>query len=284
MVGQTEQLVPADRRIYALRDATGTVPSIPLISSSIMSKKLAEDLDGLLLDVKVGSGAFMKNVGDATALAETMVGIGRAHDTPVTALLTNMDEPLGRMVGNANEIIESVDVLKGSGPEDVTDLTMRFATEMLVLSGMTDADEASAAVNNAVTTGAAYETFVKLVERQGGDPAAIEDVQLLPKAPHTERITAASDGYVSRCDAYEIGLASVRLGAGRSRKEDDIDPGVGIEVLVRVGDPVSAGDPLVEITYRDSASLASAQSVLSNTFVISEQPVARGDLILGEVR
>ena len=284
MVGQTEQLVPADRRIYALRDATGTVPSIPLISSSIMSKKLAEDLDGLLLDVKVGSGAFMKNVEDATTLARTMVDIGKAHDTAVTALLTNMDEPLGRMVGNANEIIESIEVLRGSGPEDVTALTMRFATEMLVLSGVTDVGEASTAVSHAVTSGAAYETFVKLVERQGGDPAAIEDVRLLPKAPHSERITAAGDGYITRCDAYEIGLASVRLGAGRSRKEDDIDPGVGIEVLVRVGDAVSARDPLAEVTYRDSESLASALSVLSDTFGISDQPVARGELILGEVR
>ncbi|KAA3635818.1 MAG: thymidine phosphorylase, partial [Armatimonadetes bacterium] len=230
MVGQTDRLVPADRRIYALRDATGTVPSVPLIASSIMSKKLAEDLDGLLLDVKVGSGAFMKTVANATELAETMVGIGESHDTPVTALLTNMDQPLGRAVGNSNEIAESVDVLKGEGPPDVTELTTTFAVEMLLLAGDTDRKAAEASVATAIRSGAAYDVLLRLVVAQGGDPATIEDTTLLPSAPYTHVIAADADGYLSRCDAYEIGTASVRLGAGRATKDDEIDHGVGIMI------------------------------------------------------
>jgi pyrimidine-nucleoside phosphorylase len=284
MVGQTERLVPADRRIYALRDASGTVPSIPLISSSIMSKKLAEDLDGLLLDVKVGSGAFMKTITEATHLAETMVGIGASGGVPVTAILTNMDQPLGQMVGNANEIIESIDVLRGEGPADVTALTTRFAAEMLVLTGTYSDDQALEKVRKVIDSGDAYELFLKLVERQGGDPASIENTKLLPSAPHNATITADRSGYIGRCDAYEVGLASVRLGAGRARKEDEVDPGVGLEISVKVGDEVNAGDTLAIMTYRDEARRASAQSVLGTTFVITDEPVARSELIMGEVR
>lgn len=284
MFGQTEHLVPADRRIYALRDSTGTVPSVPLISSSIMSKKLAEDIDGLLLDVKVGSGAFMKNLTDAKELAQTMVGIGSTNDTPVTAILTSMEQPLGRMVGNANEIIESIEVLKGGGPEDVVTLTTTFAAEMLVLGGLATRRDAPQIVENAITSGDAYEVFLKLVEHQGGDPRTIENTELLPRAPYTATITSNRDGYIARCDAYEVGLASVRLGAGRARKGDAIDPGVGLEIHVDIGDEVSEGDPLVTITYRDDATFESAESVLGNTFSVSDEPVARSDLILGEVR
>lgn len=284
MVGQTERLVPADRQIYALRDASGTVPSIPLIASSIMSKKLAEDLDGLLLDVKVGSGAFMKIVSDATELAETMVGIGASHDTPVTALLTNMDQPLGRAVGNANEIAESVDVLRGQGPPDVAELTTRFATEMLMLAGKTDRASAESAVTAAIESGAAYDVLLRLVAAQGGDPATIEDTSLLPSAPNTHTIAADFDGYLSRCDAYEIGMASVRLGAGRATKDDQIDPGVGIMIEADIGDAVVAGQPIAIVRYRTEDSLTSALSVLKNTFDISEEPVPIPNLILGEVR
>jgi pyrimidine-nucleoside phosphorylase len=284
MVGQTDRLVPADRRIYELRDATGTVPSVPLISSSIMSKKLAEDLDGLLLDVKVGSGAFMKTVAEATELATTMVGVGASHNTPVTAILTNMDQPLGRAVGNANEIVESVEVLRGGGPADVTELTRLLAVEMLVLSGVESRSGAESAVETAVTSGAAYDVFMKLVERQGGDPAAIENLNLLPTAPGEHVITAQTDGFVSRCDAYEIGLASVRLGAGRAKKDDDVDHGVGLTIDVNIGDAVVASQPLATITYRDERSLGSALSVLTDTFVISTEPVESLDLILGELK
>ena len=284
MVGQTETLVPADRKIYALRDATGTVPSVPLISSSVMSKKLAEGLDGLLLDVKVGSGAFMKTVEDAAALAATMVGIGGSHGTPVTALLTNMSQPLGRAVGNANEIAESVDVLRGEGPEDVRSLTVRFAAEMLLLAGELNIESATVRATNAIESGAAMEIMMKLVERQGGDPAVIENTDLLPSAAHEHVLVAPRDGVVSRCDAYDIGVAGVRLGAGRAAKEDDVDPGVGFLIEAKVGDVIGEGEPLVRIAYNDEARLRSAIEALQEAWEIGDEPEAAGDLILGEIR
>jgi pyrimidine-nucleoside phosphorylase len=284
MVGQTETLVPADRRIYALRDATGTVPSVPLISSSIMSKKLAEDLDGLLLDVKVGSGAFMKTVADARALAETMVGIGASHGTPVAALLTDMSQPLGRAVGNANEMAESVDILRGKGPEDVKALTIRFAVEMLLLAGARDIDEATADVLNAIESGSAFEVMIELTERQGGDPAVIEDTSLLPEASQEYLVVADRPGIVSQCDAFDIGIASVRLGAGRATKEDQVDPSVGFVIEAKVGDPVEKGDVLARIAYNDESKLQSALDMLDKAWEISQEAVPPIDLILGEIR
>lgn len=284
MVGQTETLVPADRRIYALRDATGTVPSVPLISSSIMSKKLAEDLDGLLLDVKVGSGAFMKTVADATTLAETMVGIGASHDTPVTAILTDMSQPLGRAVGNANEIAESVDILRGEGPEDVRRLTIRFAAEMLVLSGDHDLDDATSRAMNAIESGSAYEIMIKLTQRQGGDPAVIENTDLLPHAAHEHVILAKRSGVVTRCDAYDIGAAGVRLGGGRATKDDIIDPSVGFLIEAKVGEAVDKGDLLARIAYNDETKLQSALLALDNAWEIGDEPPSADDLILGEIR
>lgn len=284
MVGQTETLVPADRRIYALRDATGTVPSVPLISSSIMSKKLAEDLDGLLLDVKVGSGAFMKTIKDATTLAQTMVGIGASHGTPVTALLTDMSQPLGRTVGNANEIIESVEVLRGGGPEDVRSLTVRFATEMLMLSGDDDVDAATSRALQAIDSGAAYEVMLKLTERQGGDPATIENTELLPRAAYEHAVVAVRPGVVTRCDAFDIGIAGVRLGGGRATKEDIVDPGVGFFIEAKVGDTVEEGDLLARIAYNDESRLQSALGVLDNAWEISDEATEPTDLILGEIR
>ncbi|MEE8456480.1 MAG: thymidine phosphorylase [Acidimicrobiia bacterium] len=284
MVGQTETLVPADRRIYALRDATGTVPSVPLISSSIMSKKLAEDLDGLLLDVKVGSGAFMKTVADATTLAETMVGIGASHDTPVTAILTDMSQPLGRTVGNANEIAESVDILRGEGPEDVRRLTIRFAAEMLVLSGNHDLDDAASRAMNAIESGSAYEIMIKLIQRQGGDPAVIENTDLLPHAAHEHVILAKRSGVVTRCDAYDIGAAGVRLGGGRATKDDIIDPSVGFLIEAKVGEAVDEGDLLARIAYNDETKLQSALLALDNAWEIGDDPPSAHDLILGKIQ
>jgi pyrimidine-nucleoside phosphorylase len=283
MVGQSETLVPADRRIYALRDTTGTVPSIPLISSSIMSKKLAEDLDGLLLDVKVGSGAFMKTREDAELLARTMVGIGRSASTPVTAILTDMSQPLGRAVGNANEIVESIAVLKGEGPDDVTELTMRFAAEMLHLAGLGESDDTRAMAEDAVTSGAAFEVMLRLTERQGGDPRSIEDPSRLPTAKHEYVIAARQDGWITRCDALDIGLASVRLGAGRSTKDDVIDPAVGFSIEAKIGDSVSVGDPLARIAWNDQAALDSALSVLDDAWHISDGPAPKPDLIMGVI-
>lgn len=284
MVGQTETLVPADRRIYALRDATGTVPSIPLISSSIMSKKLAEDLDGLLLDVKVGSGAFMKSEAEATKLARTMVGIGAGHDTPVTAILTNMDQPLGTEVGNANEIQESITVLKGGGPKDIRELTLLFASEMLVLAGEADTQEARSQAEAAITSGRALEVMARVVELQGGDPACIEDPSLLEIAPNKHIIEADTDGWVTACDAYAIGTAAVRLGAGRATKEDVIDPGVGFSIRAKIGDPVVKGQPLAVVSYRETGKLDSALLAMAEAWSIDEEQPSIPDLVLGTVR
>ena len=280
MTGQSEWLVPADQRIYALRDATGTVPCKNLISSSIMSKKLAEDLDGLVLDVKVGSGAFMKKKEHATVLARTMIGIGRSYETPVTALLTDMSQPLGRAVGNANEIRESIEILRGEGPEDSTALTEILAIEMLMLAGEDDRQVARSRVQNAVSTGAAMEVLVELVRRQGGDPRAIEDPSRLPQPPSEHAITAERDGFVVRCDALSIGKASVRLGGGRASKEDAIDPAVGFEIEAKTGMLVAKGDILARVGYRESSRLESALSVLQDAWVIADEPVEQPDLVL----
>ncbi len=283
MVGQSEALVPADRRIYALRDASGTVPSIPLISSSIMSKKLAEDLDGLLLDVKVGSGAFMKTKEDAEELARTMVGIGDAHGTRVTALLTDMSQPLGRAVGNANEIVESIETLRGEGPADVRALTVEFATEMLVLAGHDDREAARHAVVHAIESGDALETMKALTARQGGDVRYIDDPSLFEPAPHEHLVTAAGAGFVHRCDALSIGLAAVRLGAGRATKEEEIDPSVGILVEAKVGDPVATGDVLARIAYRTEDRLERALAVLDDAWDIASEPSTEPELIKGVI-
>ncbi len=284
MVGQTETLVPADRRIYALRDATGTVPSVPLISSSIMSKKLAEDLDGLLLDVKVGLGAFMKSQEDAEELARTMVNIGASHGTPVTAILTNMNQPLGVAVGNANEIRESIDILKGGGPADIKELTLLFASEMLVLAGETDTKTARSLAESAITSGRALEVMARFTELQGGDPACIEDPTLLEIAPNEHVIEAEADGWVTACDAYAIGTAAVRLGAGRAVKEDVIDPGVGFSIRAKIGDPVAKGQPLAVVSYRDTHRLESALVAIDRAWSIGEEPPPVPDLVLTTIR
>jgi pyrimidine-nucleoside phosphorylase len=282
LAGQSETLVPADRKIYALRDATGTVESIPLISSSIMSKKLAEDLDGLVLDVKVGSGAFMKDVESATQLAHTMIGIGAAHGTPVVAVLTDMDQPLGRAVGNANEIAESLDVLEGHGPPDVTELTMLLGEEMLVLADPgRDRGEARQALDEAVASGRALEVFASVVEAQGGNPRVVTDRSLLDVAPHARPITASRNGYVTRCDAMAVGVAAVRLGAGRAAKEDEVDHGVGITLSAKRGDRVDAGDLLGEVRYRDEHRLAAALALLDEAWEISDEPPPQRPLVLG---
>ena len=285
LAGQSETLVPADRRLYALRDATGTVPSIPLIASSIMSKKLAEGLDALVLDVKVGRGAFMKEIGGGRLLAETMVSIGAAHHTTVTAILTDMSQPLGREVGNACEIAESVEVLRGGGPADLLEVTYRLGEEMLILGGISgDRDDARARLEGAVSTGAAFEKFLEVVAAQDGDPSVLMDPGLLPRAPHEHVITAAESGFVTRCDALDIGVAAMRLGAGRENKEDDIDPGVGITVLAKVGEAVAAGQPLARLRYGDETRLPEPEGLVRQAFVVSPSPPEPPTLIYGEVR
>ncbi|MGA9597698.1 MAG: thymidine phosphorylase, partial [Acidimicrobiia bacterium] len=281
--GQSESLAPADRRIYALRDSTGTVPSLPLIASSIMSKKLAEGIDGLVLDIKTGTGAFMKDEASARALAETMVDIGAAHGTRVVATLTAMDQPLGREIGNGNEINESLDVLADAGPDDVVELTYHLGADMLLLGGIAaDRDEALASLHNAVSSGAAMEKFQEVIVAQGGNPAVAEDRSLLPTAPLRYEVTAPETGHITGCDAYDIGVAAVRLGAGRSRKEDDIDPGVGISLAAKIGSRVDRGDILAVVTYRDQERLESALPLLERAFVIGA-PQPTPELVIGQV-
>jgi pyrimidine-nucleoside phosphorylase len=281
--GQSETMAPADRRIYALRDSTGTVPSLPLIASSIMSKKLAEGIDGLVLDVKTGSGAFMRNEPDARRLAETMVGIGATHGTRVVATLTGMDQPLGVEVGNANEIAESLDVLADGGPADVVELTYSLAADMLILAGVDqDREVALERLRRAVSTGAAMEKFQDVIVAQDGNPAVAEDRSLLPKAPEQWDLLATRDGVVTRCDARDIGVAGVRLGAGRERKEDTVDPGVSISVLAKIGDNVAAGEPLASIAYRDQSRLEAAKPLLERAWEIGEA-AAEPKLVIGRV-
>ncbi len=280
LAGQSETLVPADRRIYALRDVTGTVPSIPLIASSIMSKKLAEGLDALVLDVKVGSGAFMRDIVRARELARTMVGIGAAHGTPVTALITDMSQPLGRAVGNANEIAESLEVLRGGGPADLVEVTYQLGVAMLLAGGAApDPDAAQRMLHAAVADGSAFAKFEEVVIAQGGDPAVLHDPSLLPSAPEEFVVAASRDGIVQRCDALLLGVAAVRLGAGRMTKEEAVDPGVGFTVCVKVGDAVSAGDPLIRIRWRHAARLAEARALVDHAIGIGDTAASPPPLV-----
>jgi len=280
LAGQSQKLVPADRKLYALRDATGTVPSIPLISSSIMSKKLAEGLDGLLLDVKTGLGAQMQDLGSSRELARTMVGVGASYGVDTVALITSMEQPLGREVGNANEIKESVDVLRGSGPDDVIELTLTFGEVMLELAGI---DGGRERLNEAIASGDALTKFIEVIEAQGGNSDQIRDTSLLPMARHEDVITANTAGYVQNCDARTIGIAATRLGAGREQKDDVIDPGVGITVVAKIGDFVSAGDPLAKVRYSDDSRWLAQQDQLGAAWVIGPEPTEPPSLVIERI-
>jgi pyrimidine-nucleoside phosphorylase len=280
LAGQSATMVPADRKLYALRDTTGTVPSIPLIASSIMSKKLAEGLDGLLLDVKTGAGAFMKDIVHARALAQTMVGIGASHGVKTVAFITAMDQPLGNEVGNANEIRESIDVLRGDGPADVTELTMVFGETMLELASIKDGRDR---LDEAIQSGAALRKFIEVVEAHGGDPLVIENPSLLAVAPHEAMVAAPRSGHVTGCDALTIGTVATHLGAGRERKKDTIDPGVGITLEAKHGDTVNQGDPLAIVHYSDEARWETQRENLATAWTISDEPTPRPDLIIEKI-
>ncbi|MEV0397617.1 thymidine phosphorylase [Polymorphospora rubra] len=254
-----EGLAPADRKLYALRDVTGTVEAIPLIASSIMSKKIAEGTGALVLDVKVGSGAFMKSVDDARELARTMVELGTAHGVRTVALLTDMSTPLGLAVGNAVEVTESVEVLAGGGPADVVELTLALAREMLAAAGLPDADPAAA-----LADGRAMDSWRAMIRAQGGDPDAP-----LPVARETETVRAAADGYVASVDAYAIGVAAWRLGAGRARKEDPVSAAAGIMLHRKPGDRVRAGDPLYELRTDDPSRLTTALATAAEAVTVA---------------
>jgi pyrimidine-nucleoside phosphorylase len=254
LIGQTATVVPADKKLYALRDVTATVDCIPLIASSIMSKKLAEGIDALVLDVKVGSGAFMKTIEDARILARTMVGIGREMGKKVVAILTDMEQPLGNAIGNSLEAIEAIDILKGKAPADVTECTMALTAKMLEL-GKVAADEkqARAMLEKSVADGSALRKFAEIIKAQGGDPRVLEDYGVFAQAKKIVPIPSPTDGYITAIDTEKVGLAAVALGAGRERTDSIIDPAVGFVLVKKVGDKVSKGEPLAQLHVNDPA-------------------------------
>jgi thymidine phosphorylase len=250
-----------------------------------MSKKLAEDIHGLVLDVKVGLGAFMQDIDQARALAETMVGIGAGHDTPTVALLTAMDQPLGTAVGNANETAECIELLRGDAPPDMTEITYRLGEQMLVLGGLAASNsEARAKLESAVSSGLALEKLAEMIVAQDGDPRVLEDLSILPQPPEFVEYEAQVDGFVTECHARRVGMAAVRLGAGRLQKEDEVDPAVGIWVFAKQGEQIAKGQPLARIGWRDGARLGAALEELETAWTIGPEPPPEKPLILGEVR
>ncbi len=267
MIGQTASVAPADRKLYALRDVTGTVESIPLITASILSKKLAEGIDALVMDVKVGRGAFMKTPADAQALADSIVAVGTANGLRTEAILSPMDVPLGRAIGNSLEVIESIETLKGRGPKDLEDLSVTLAARMVHMSGLADAE---AKVRAALKNGAGLEKFRQIVEQQGGDPRIVDDYSRLPTAPNRVTVTADRSGLVTDLHAEKFGVAAMRLGAGRLRADDRIDPAVGVMIRASIGEQVSVGATVLEVHYRDEAMLKEALRLLGEAVVIDD--------------
>jgi pyrimidine-nucleoside phosphorylase len=265
MIGQTPSVAPADQKLYALRDVTGTVECIPLICASIMSKKLAEGIDALVLDVKFGSGAFMKTLDRARELARVLVETGKASGKRVRALLTPMEQPLGRAVGNSVEVIESIECLKGRGPADLMEVTMALTSHMLIVGGVSrDEDDARAKLESVLESGAALEKFREMVVAQGGDARVVDDYGMLPKAQIVEDVVAPSDaaGFVARVDALKIGHAAMALGASRENAQAKVDHAVGISDLVKIGEAVTPGARLARIQANDPERLASARELL----------------------
>ena len=280
-MGQTERLAPADGKFYALRDVTATVESIPLISASIMSKKLAEGLDALVLDVKVGNGAFMKKQVDARRLAQMMVGIGRRMDKRVQALITDMNQPLGFAVGNALEVMEASQTLQNAGPNDLTKLSIELAARMIHLGKKAASlDEARRVAEQKLVDGSGYKKFKQAVAAQGGNPQALDKFELLPNATGMREVTSPRGGYVSLIDAEDIGVASNMIGAGRDRKEDAIDPAVGIILEVKVGEKVDAGSVLCRLYYTREDRVEEAAEMVEDAFRISAQKPDERELIL----
>lgn len=271
MLGQTPEIAPADRRLYALRDVTATVESIPLISASIMSKKLAEGLNGLVLDVKTGSGAFLPETARAIELAQTMIGLGEARGCPTVALLTAMDRPLGRACGNTLEVEEAIEGLRGDGPADLMDVTYALGAEMLVLVGAarTVAD-ARTRLKEAVSTGKALERFARMVEAQGGNPGVVDDPGILPQAEAVEVYRAPAGGIVASVEPRRIGRAITDLGGGRRKVEDLVDPSVGFVITVKPGDRVGAGEPIASIFAKDATGISVGQAALREAIVIGD--------------
>jgi pyrimidine-nucleoside phosphorylase len=279
MAGQTENLCPADKKLYALRDVTATVESIPLISASIMSKKLAEGIDGLVLDVKTGNGAFMAKYEDAKKLAQTMVEIGKGMGKKVKAFITNMNQPLGYKIGNALEVEETIEILKGKGPEDVRELTYTLAAEMLIIAGKESSrEEALKKVDEAVKSGKALKKWEELVEYQGGNLDYMYSDEFT-RTNYSFELKANSDGYLYSYNTYEIGVAVSILGAGRSTKDDKIDHKVGIILHKKVGDEVKSGETVMEIKYNDINKFNQALQLLKNCYIVKSEKPAKEPLV-----
>jgi pyrimidine-nucleoside phosphorylase len=281
LIGQTAEVAPADRVLYALRDVTATVESIPLITGSILSKKIAEGIRGLVMDVKCGVGAFMKTREDARELAESLVRVGEANGVRTQALITAMDAPLGRCAGHALEVAECIEVLKGGEPEDVRELSVQLAARMVHLGqAAASLAEAESKVRAALSSGRGLEKFRQIIEQQGGDVRVIDDPGQLPAAPHREVIRAERAGYVQEWHALKLGEAIAVLGGGRERVTDAIDHAVGAVLLAKPGDRVAAGDGLLELHYRDASKLAAAKERLAGVYTIGDAPPLAQPLVL----
>lgn len=272
MIGQTPEIAPADRKMYALRDATATVESIPLIAASIMSKKLAEDLTGLVLDLKRGSGSFLPELERVLQLAEVMIKLGADRGCPCVALVTAMDRPLGRACGNALELEEAIAALKNEGPPDLMEVTYALGTEMLLLAGVAaDAADARRQLQRSIETGRAAERFQQIIEGQGGNPAVVDDPALLPQAAECEIFSAPRRGFVARVEPKTIGRGIVEMGGGRTRVEDVTDPTVGFVITARPGDWVESGEPIATIFARDRAGITSGRQALRSALLIADE-------------
>jgi pyrimidine-nucleoside phosphorylase len=284
LIGQTAEIAPADKKMYALRDVTGTVENRSLICASIMSKKLAEGIDALVLDVKVGSGAFLKTESDATLLAELMVETGRRMGKQVVALLTAMDQPLGRTAGNAMEVQESIEVLSGAGPADLRELCVVLAGWMLFLAErVKSVEEGKGVAAELIASGRALEKFREIVRQQGGDARVVDDPKVLPRAAHALDVVAAADGYIGATQCEQLGAAVVVLGGGREKKEDSVDPAVGLVFHKKIGDRVARGEPLCTLHYNFDARLEEARHLVETAYIISPQPPAAGRALVGRV-
>ncbi len=284
LIGQTPEIAPLDKRLYALRDVTGTIESVPLIASSIMSKKLAEGINGLILDIKIGEGAFMKDLASGTRLAKTMQAIGRRFGRSVDVLFTNMDEPLGYTVGNALEIKESLDVMQGKYVPQVTELTLRMAAVLMKTFKMTGSvEEGEEKARKMLETGRVLERFAKTVLLQGGDPRVTENYSLLPESRFKKEVYAANGGFIGRINALDFGKALIRLGGGRLRKEDSVNKAVGFVFAKKAGEKVAKGDLLYTIHFDDEERLKSAEEYLKDAVSISENRTKGRDLILGSL-
>ncbi len=284
MIGQTKEIAPADKRIYALRDVTATVESIPLIVASILSKKLAEGIDGLVLDVKVGKGAFMKTEERARALADKLVRVGTRAGKKVVAVLTRMDAPLGSAVGNANETREALEVLHGGGPADLVECTLVLGAEMLVLGGKAkDLEDGTKKLRAAIADGSAVRTMERMVEAQYGDPSVVADPKRLAIAPEVVEIRADRAGFVTGIDALTVGLTGVAMGAGRTRADQPVDPAVGIAIDKKPGDEVKAGDVVARLFVRDRAAGTGLAQRVAGAFSYGDAKPASEPLVVGRI-